>query len=1575
MTYSYTPEDFTNGRLATSPDMISLFAVPPEARRDVPSWFQVINSAFELHSLPHSFFMRMKRGPSPTFKAEEGYHALDRVDNERGWSRENPFLHLAGYEDYLNSFLRSRSPEETEAIKFRIDKEIQHRRILELGGARAVFASILAGGIDPLIVVPPIKAIRGIRFGMKMIRPLAQSSAQSAGLIALQEAGIHAVSGQHTRTFQESAISVGLGTLMSGALVGAGVGLKSLPWARLRELRKILPIIEEDGNRLAVLQDGSVDPMAPARDPDAVKLKTYPKGADSAEEAASYWESHVKANTPGVTKTRILKAIRGRFIGMVNLQTSPYKSVRRITRNFMRTMGLVEGDVAPIHDPLQTTRDQSRYTAAAVVDRRHTRYVQYVTGDPEAKLGRVRRFMGTKPRADQLSMEDATKLEVLMLSLDPKFHDKVDAIRDAPDFVKQNYKDVRAALDEMIDDAVEKGVVDPKDRVPHGYLMIWPDRQKAMAQGQRELFVDIISKWKNGQDVSSHARGPISAPKAPFDDIDKAVEYADFIYKAMFANMKPEGVGATMLARPMRQRTQDIPRLLLEPWLTNDLDKIIRHYIPAMAVETNIQYRDTLIPLRRALTPANARIKAGFERIMSPGPAAAIGPEPPPGGGQVSPFAGSRPPAEPPVRLRSIPPKAREAPKARPEPVPPPPVKETPDELRGMSVLQLKALAKDHEIVLKGTGNKKPRIIERLKNPIAREQVVTLPRDFNIKTVKARLENLAGNPDYQDFSVATVIDAAMQDLSDGGMALGSGSSHGFAAKMPETISEHFKHGKVKGSTLIAQYSNVKGGLGDELLEKLEARYPGMGSDYYIAMMEHDARSTAHQAMLLAKQLGPHHDPELSFMAYLYERLLPSGSEARQSQAVVKFSDMELGDTFTIHGDEFSVVRLGRDGLAIRNLSSDEFPIGLGVVEKVPVDQGSYNVAGGDVDPSPFVPSFVPKPAPKPVAPAVAPAAPAAPARVSRVAGDTVKGPTMAQVRREFAAKLESLHNDLVDEFAPPEGLGGAKYRESVEYEFRAEKLEEWHRLDEGDLDDAINSARQNLEDRWGGGDSTLLIDEMGTEMQADINAAMDVGDSGLVTKLENARNRTLGFFEDSRDHVRGQYGLPTHPGAVFPRVLSVLRDWNYNVLGGWIPWSSLSDFGLTIMQSGVRRAFGSAAMGWRKNMGDIQAQLSTRDAERLMIATDEVINSRNRDLFSLGQDFEPENVTKFETFSHRSTDVVSALVGTTWYNQTGKTIVGRSTINMVMENADSLIKTGRFLDPEDEIRLTKLYGVSRDDLIGIGRQWYEHAHVVGGVKSHWAPNVNAWTDKAAFKAVQDAVWNAQKLAILTGSPLDLPKIAPTLRRGAVEADAEGAVVGDRTRASGSTQARANLDAVQASMFQFQNFNFSAHTRVTGLAMQIHDQRYLLGIMASISLGMFSIAMKNALARREMPGIDDWIAQGIDQSGVLGIMFDVTRPLEQLSQGRFGVGPLLGKAGIQLRGPRYYDAPMAYEAVFGSSFGIVGGALGVVGSILGGEWDKSDKRNLERLIPGWNAWQIVTLMNWLIKPALASENNE
>ena len=131
----------------------------------------------------------------------------------------DPFENIKGYEVWSKEFINANSVQEVEAIKRRIDSEMEVRRTLDEGGLLGLAAVVSAGVLSPEQWIPgSVAVVRSWRRGEDLVRGLAKGAAVGTAFGVASEAGLHAT--QVTRTAEESTWTIGSSALLMGILGG-----------------------------------------------------------------------------------------------------------------------------------------------------------------------------------------------------------------------------------------------------------------------------------------------------------------------------------------------------------------------------------------------------------------------------------------------------------------------------------------------------------------------------------------------------------------------------------------------------------------------------------------------------------------------------------------------------------------------------------------------------------------------------------------------------------------------------------------------------------------------------------------------------------------------------------------------------------------------------------------------------------------------------------------------------------------------------------------------------------------------------------------------------------------------------------------------------------------------------------------------------------------------------------------------------------------------------------------------------------------------------------------------------------
>ena len=223
-TYEMKPDDLLSADVQNIPQPDD-----SSAYTETPSLLSAIN--------PFTDNQQVQRGRDAAFRIDNSlgsfiatapFSQFDKVDGYNPF--DNNAADLKGYEDYADSFIDAGSPDETRAIKNRIDQQMQDRQYLSETGGAGTISSLAMGLIDPInlasMFVPAGAVVRGGEVAATAGR---FALANAVGGVA-SEAALSAT--QETRTLGESVANVAVdamvgGILGSGAQLLAGAGQRA----------------------------------------------------------------------------------------------------------------------------------------------------------------------------------------------------------------------------------------------------------------------------------------------------------------------------------------------------------------------------------------------------------------------------------------------------------------------------------------------------------------------------------------------------------------------------------------------------------------------------------------------------------------------------------------------------------------------------------------------------------------------------------------------------------------------------------------------------------------------------------------------------------------------------------------------------------------------------------------------------------------------------------------------------------------------------------------------------------------------------------------------------------------------------------------------------------------------------------------------------------------------------------------------------------------------------------------------------------------------------------------------------
>jgi hypothetical protein len=415
-----------------------------------------------------------------------------------------------------------------------------------------------------------------------------------------------------------------------------------------------------------------------------------------------------------------------------------------------------------------------------------------------------------------------------------------------------------------------------------------------------------------------------------------------------------------------------------------------------------------------------------------------------------------------------------------------------------------------------------------------------------------------------------------------------------------------------------------------------------------------------------------------------------------------------------------------------------------------------------------------------------------------------------------------------------------------------------------------------------------------------------VTDEKQLLKLDQQMRSDIRDLEAVRDRIRGTYAIPDNPAGLAARSVRVVKSWNYLRLLGGMTLSAVPDLGRSTMLHGFERTAGDGLKPLIQNYKGYQ--LAAREVQLAGTALDMVLDSRAMQLADVWDDY--GRLSKFERGVQSLTSRFGLVSLMAPWNAELKKFVGVITQTRMLQAI-----TGKPTAKEAE-RLAML-GIDADMSERIAAQFKAHGEVQdGGV--HWA-NTEAWTDGEAVTTFRAALVKDVDAAIVTPGHGDRPLWMSSQL---------GQIVG-----------------------QFKSFSFASTQRVAMAGLQQRDAAALNGLLLSVGLGMASYTIKVPQDRRS-ENIAQWVAEGFDRSGVLGILSDTMA----IGARTFGVG--WSGSRYQARGP--------WEMVLGPTYGLGQDAFAIAHAAADLKWSDAETKAARRLVP----YQNLFYLRWLFDQAEA-----
>ncbi len=281
-------------------------------------------------------------------------------------------------------------------------------------------------------------------------------------------------------------------------------------------------------------------------------------------------------------------------------------------------------------------------------------------------------------------------------------------------------------------------------------------------------------------------------------------------------------------------------------------------------------------------------------------------------------------------------------------------------------------------------------------------------------------------------------------------------------------------------------------------------------------------------------------------------------------------------------------------------------------------------------------------------------------------------------------------------------------------------------------------------------------------------------------------------------------------------------------------------------------------------------------------------------------------------------------------------------------NQIALKRMGSRNAPSAEYEQTKLArsGIDVDMAARISVQFEQHGLRQGTVR---IAKTHLWTDRQAAEAYTKALGKEINTIIVTPGKGELPNFMgggfERFQKARKAERLRKIREGEELTLSEQFEDMFMSPQMGQLILQFKTFGAAATQRVLVPGLQQPDMKFILGAGGLVAMGVMLDHIRdqqNNIKRPKTTG--ERLRSGIERSGVLGYFADINGGIETLSDGRFGIGPLLG------------DTP--HKAAAYRKFGVVAGPTmqtartwaKVLSGVSDGEIGKRDSYYLRRTLP-------------------------
>jgi hypothetical protein len=456
---------------------------------------------------------------------------------------------VAGFEMYADRFIGSASKEENARIKERIRTELADREVIRQAGGAGVAASIAAGVLDPVTIASMAAPLLGT--GTRAQKIL-KGVGTSVGLDSAQEVALH--SEQALRTVGESALNVGAGALLTGALGGVATRMTKEEFAAAKELMS-----STSRGSSEMVQGGIESTGGAARVGFGTTLddETVAKGGETLLKTMGKINPLARVMQSSSKRARIL---------MQEIADVPFLLNKHLKG--VATPRSAEGEIL--------AEQASRYRLVKETD---ASFAEYKAAGGGLSRGKFAEEISAALRRGDVSMDPSVQK---VLPLYRKYFD-------------DSLKQLKAAG--LVPE--EAGVQFAMSYLPRMY-------DHAKIKANRVQLEDALVDWFSRSDQVKDAAEVKTAVTDVIETLRGA--YRDH------AQINPGFVGK---AGNLEGRTLSVPDEVLEPWLVNDIEKIMEGYMRSVTPQLVLKKKFGDLDLKQQLQDVSDEFDAMRERSKS----------------------------------------------------------------------------------------------------------------------------------------------------------------------------------------------------------------------------------------------------------------------------------------------------------------------------------------------------------------------------------------------------------------------------------------------------------------------------------------------------------------------------------------------------------------------------------------------------------------------------------------------------------------------------------------------------------------------------------------------------------------------------------------------------------------------------------------------------------------------------------------------------------------------------------------------------------------------------------------------